>query len=290
MVNNRYNELKKAEQGVILSIAAYVFVTALKLVVGSSLNSDALRADGLNNFTDILASIAVLIGLKISRKPADEEHRYGHWKAENVASLITSFIMLFVGAEVLYSSIKSMLDNKMEAPSISAAVVGILSAIIMYGVYFYNKRLAEKVNSSGLLAAAKDNLSDAWSSIGTAVAVFAASFNLPWLDSLTAVIIGGMILKTGIDIFRESAFTLSDGFDQNQLTKYRDAVEKIAGVRTVRSIRGRSYGSNIYIDITVTVDPHLTVAQSHQIADEVEEKLIQDFQIFDVDVHIEPFE
>lgn len=255
MNNERYKQLKQAELGALISIIAYIVVSILKLVVGNIANSEALRADGLNNFTDILASIAVLIGLRISRKPADNEHRYGHWKAENIASLVPSFIMLLVGLEVLYSSIVSIADEKMETPDLTAAIVGVISAIIMFGVYTYNKNLAAKVKSPGLLAAAKDNLSDAWTSIGTAVAVFAASFNLGWLDSLAAIIVGLLILKTALDIFRESSFSLSDGFDQKELERYKDAVEKIPAVQSVTSIKGRMYGSNTYVNITVTWIP-----------------------------------
>ena len=290
MVNNRYEQLKKAELGAVIGIAAYILVSAMKLVVGNLANSEALRADGLNNFTDILASIAVLIGLRISQKPADAEHRYGHWKAENVASLVTSFIMLLVGMQVLYSSILSVVNKKTEAPDMIAAIVGIVSAVIMYGVYFFNKRLSEEVKSPGLLAAAKDNRSDAWTSIGTAIAVFAASFNLGWLDSTAAIVVALLILKTAVDIFKDSVFSLSDGFDQKQLDQYNEAINHIQQVQSVKSIKGRSYGANIYLDVTVTMKPDLTVKESHDIADQIEQLLQEKFQIFETDVHIEPSE
>lgn len=288
MVNNRYEQLKKAELGALISIVAYILVSAMKLIVGNLANSEALRADGLNNFTDILASIAVLIGLRIAQKPADEEHRYGHWKAENVASLVTSFIMLLVGLQVLYSSILSVVHKHTEAPDMTAAIIGILSAIIMYGVYFFNKRLSEEVKSPGLLAAAKDNRSDAWTSIGTAIAVFAASFNLGWLDSTAAIVVALLILKTAIDIFKESVFLLSDGFDQTQLDQYNEAISQIKQVQAVKSIKGRSYGANIYLDITVTMKPELTVKESHDVADQIEELLQKEFHVFETDVHVEP--
>lgn len=290
MVNNRYEQLKKAELGAIISIVAYILISILKLTVADLAHSEALRADGLNNFTDILASIAVLIGLRISRKPADAEHRYGHWKAENVASLVTSFIMLLVGLEVLYSSVQSVIQHKTESPDMTAAIVGIFSAIVMYAVYFFNKRLSEEVQSSGLLAAAKDNRSDAWTSIGTAVAVFGASFNLGWLDSAAAIVVALLILKTAINIFRDSVFSLSDGFDQTQLTRYTRAIEQLPEIRAVKSIKGRSYGANIYLDVTVTMNPKLTVKESHDIADQIEDLLQEEFQIFETDVHIEPSE
>ncbi|GMS56494.1 cation diffusion facilitator family transporter [Enterococcus raffinosus] len=290
MVNNRYEQLKKAELGAIISIAAYILVSAMKLIVGNMANSEALRADGLNNFTDILASVAVLIGLRISQKPADAEHRYGHWKAENVASLVTSFIMLLVGLQVLYSSILSVINKKMESPDITAAIVGLVSAVIMYGVYFFNKRLSEEVKSPGLLAAAKDNRSDTWTSIGTAIAVFAASFNLGWLDSVAAIVVALLILKTAIDIFKESVFTLSDGFDQEELDQFNEAIRHIQQVQSVKNIKGRSYGSNIYLDVTVTMRPELTVKESHDVADQIENLLRDKFQVFETDVHVEPSE
>jgi len=134
MHKDRQQDLKKAETGAILSIIAYIFVTVLKLVVGNLANSNALIADGLNNSTDIIASLVVFIGLRIARKPADRDHTYGHWKAENVASLITSFIMLLIGFEVLYSSIQAMLNHNIQRPDSSAAIVGVISAVIMYGV------------------------------------------------------------------------------------------------------------------------------------------------------------
>ena len=287
---DRYGNLKRAERGAIISICAYIVLSVAKLVTGYLADSDALRADGLNNFTDVLSSIAVLIGLRFSRIPADDNHRYGHWKAEGIASLVTSLIMFAVGAQVLFTSISSVARGEMETPDITAAIVGIVSAAVMYCVYFYNKTLAAKVSSSGLLAAAKDNRSDAWTSIGTAVAVFAASFNLAWLDAAAAIVIGLLILKTAYDIFRDSAFSLSDGFDEDLIQEYRSAVLHIPGVLGVRIIRARTYGSNVDVDVVITVPADMSVRDSHAIADNIEKTLSDNFDVYETTVHIEPDE
>ena len=100
------------ERGAIISIIAYICLTALKLVIGSIAGSEALKADGLNNATDIVASIAVLIGLRLAQRPADKDHTYGHWKAETVASLVASFIMMAVGLQVLFEAIGSVFQGK----------------------------------------------------------------------------------------------------------------------------------------------------------------------------------
>ncbi len=284
----RYQELKLAEKGAIVSIVAYIIVSALKLLIGNVAHSEALQADGLNNATDIIASISVLIGLRLSRKPADDDHRYGHWKAENVASLVTSLIMIAVSLQVLYNSLETMITGREETPDMIAAIVGIFSAIFMYGVYRYNKKLAQGVRSSGLMAAAKDNLSDAWTSIGTAVAVFAASFHLGWIDSLTAVIVGLLILKTGIDIFRESVFSLSDGFDTELLVEYKKEIMQIDGITKVKSLKGRNYGANIYVDVVVLMPAKMNVEESHALADLIEERLYERHGVAEIDVHVEP--
>lgn len=101
---------KEADKGAIVSIIAYIFLSSLKIIISYIALSSALRADGLNNLTDIGASLAVLIGLKISRKPRDPDHPYGHSRAEQIASLVASFIMATVGLEVIVSAIQSFFN------------------------------------------------------------------------------------------------------------------------------------------------------------------------------------
>ena len=113
----QYTNLRAGEKGAYLSILAYIFLSVLKLIVGYMGNSEALKADGLNNTTDIIASIAVLIGLRISQRPPDDNHRYGHFRAETISSLIASFIMIYVGIEVFYPFAENICQN------ISAVVV-----------------------------------------------------------------------------------------------------------------------------------------------------------------------
>lgn len=290
MMEERYQELKAAERGAIVSIISYIFLAIVKLAIGMWARSDALTADGWNNFTDILASVAILIGLRIARRPPDDNHRYGHWKVETVSSMITSFIMLVIGLQVLYNSVMSIVHGKIEEPEPIAAYVGIFSAIVMYAVYFYNKNLAKKMRSGALLAAAKDNRSDAWTSTGTGIAIFASRFHMYWIDNVAAVVIALLILKTAIEIFQESAFSLSDGFSEDQLALYTTELLKIDGVEEVRAIRGRTYGSNIFLDVVILMDPEMTVRKSHEITEKVEQMLKDQFHVFDTDVHVEPYE
>lgn len=287
-MEEKYNDLKLAEKGARVSIIAYISLSLIKLAIGYISGSKALTADGLNNTTDIIASVAVLIGLKISRKPADDDHPYGHFRAETVSSLIASLIMIGVGLDVLYNAAHSIIFFKAQAPDLIAAGVAVFCAAVIYFVYRYNKKIAIRINSSGLMAAAKDNLSDAWVSIGTAVGVTASQFGLPWIDPLAAVIVGVLIVKTGWEIFREAAHNLTDGFDKGELDNMTKSIKKVSGVRNVKDIRARIHGNNILLDVIVGVSADLTVLEGHIITEEIENNLRSEFNITEAIVHVEP--
>ncbi|NQJ22074.1 cation transporter [Streptococcus suis] len=289
-MKQQFQNLKLAERGAIVSITAYIALSGIKLAAGSMFHSDALTADAFNNISDIIGNIAVLVGLRMAQKPADTDHKFGHWKMEDLASLITSFIMFVVGFQVLYSTLIKIMSKQTVEIDMTGAIVGIFSAFVMIGVYLYNKSLAKKVHSKALEATAKDNLSDAVTSIGTSVAIIAAAFNFPIVDKIAAVIITFFILKTAYDIFMESFFTLSDGFDEELLHKYEEDILKLPKVVAVKSQRGRTYGPNIYLDIVLEMNPDLSVYESHEITEQVEQLLTLKHGVFDVDIHVEPSE
>lgn len=289
-MNQQIKNLKLAERGAIVSITAYIILSGIKLAAGHIFHSDALTADAFNNISDIIGNIAVLVGLRMAQKPADTDHKFGHWKMEDLASLITSFIMFVVGFQVLYSTFIKIMNNQPVEIDMTGAVVGVFSALVMIAVYLYNKSLAKKVHSKALEATAKDNLSDAVTSIGTSVAIIAAAFNFPIVDKIAAVVITFFILKTAYEIFMESFFTLSDGFDEELLHKYEEDILKLPKVVAVKSQRGRTYGANIYLDIVLEMNPDLSVYESHEITEQVEQLLTLKHGVFDVDIHVEPSE
>lgn len=288
MDEQKYTDLKKGEFGAKLSIVAYLVLSCLKFIVGFTSQSQALRADALNNTTDIIASIAVLIGLKISQRPPDQDHAYGHWKSEGIASLVASFIMFTAGIQVLLEAGTSILREEKATPDMMAAYVGIISGLVMYLVYRYNARLAKKINSQSLTAAAKDNLSDSWVSIGTAIGIIGSQFKMPWLDTITAAIVGLLICKTAWEIFKNATLQLTDGFDEKKIVLYKETIEKIPDIEGIKEVKGRNYGNNTVLDIVITVQPSLNINQAHDISTLVEKTLIKEHDIYDVHVHVEP--
>ncbi|MFB4389566.1 cation diffusion facilitator family transporter [Bacillus sp. BR_10] len=284
----RYNELRQGETGAWVSIIAYVILSAVKLIIGYVFHSEALSADGLNNTTDIIASLAVLIGLRISQKPPDEDHPYGHFRAENIASLVASFIMMLVGLQVLLSAGQSFFSSEHQTPDMIAAWTAAGSAVVMYGVYMYNRNLSKRINSQALYAAAADNKSDAYVSIGTFVGIIASQFQLAWVDTLAAFVIGLIICKTAWEIFRDASHSLTDGFHIKDMSKYKETIEATPGVGDLKDIKARYLGSTVHVDVVVEVEPHLNIAESHDIADEIERRMKQEHDILHSHVHMEP--
>ena len=286
---NATQRLKQAERGAILSIITYILLSTSKLVFGKLFFSQALFADGLNNLTDVLSSVLVFVGLKISQKPADKNHPYGHWKFETLASLITSFMMCIIGIEVIRDAWSNFREPIQEQPSLLTAIIGGISALLMFGVYRYNDSLAIKIHSLGLKAAAKDNLSDALTSLSTSIAILAAKWSFSWLDGVMAMIVGIIILKTAFDIFKESTFQLTDGFEPEEMKAYKPIILAHPEIKSVGEIKARRYGSNIYMDLTVCMDPNLTVWKSHEVTEQIETELEELFGIHFVDIHVEPY-
>lgn len=281
------SNLKVAQRGAYLSIGVYIILALVKFYFGTVYDSAAVRADGLNNLTDILASIAVLIGLKVSIKPPDDNHPYGHLKSENIAALVVSFIIMFVGLQVLIENVPAIFQPASVAPHPIVIVVSIVSGLIMMVVFFINSRLAKKTRSVSLRSAAMDNLSDGMISIGTAIGLILTQVGLPIADVIIASILGLMILYTGYSIFRDSIFALSDGYKETDLMEHKEDILEVSGVREVKSIKGRYHGSSIFLDVTIIVDPDITVTEAHHICDQVEHHM-HDKGIMSLYVHPEP--
>ncbi|HHC9533695.1 TPA: cation diffusion facilitator family transporter [Staphylococcus aureus] len=283
-----HNEnLKLAQRGAYLSLIVYIILSIVKYVTGFVFNSAAVRADALNNMTDIIVSLAVIIGLKISIKPADRNHPYGHLKSENISSLLVSFVIMFVGIQIVIQNAPRLFKEDDVVPNAITIIVSLISGLIMLIVFAVNQSLAKRTKSSSLNSAAKDNLSDSLVSIGTAIGLIFTQIGFPIVDIILATLLGLLIVYTGFGIFKEAIFMLSDGFNETELEAYRNDILEVDEVQKVKSIKGRYHGSSVFIDVTIVVDANLSLVEAHQICDNVEHHLHKK-GISSVYVHPEP--
>lgn len=278
----------EAQKGAWLSIVTYLILSLIKLWTGSVSHSQAVFADGLNNVSDIMLSIAILIGLKVSSQPADHNHPYGHRKAETIAMLVAATLMILVAIEVWIQGVQSLVLPKSIEISPIALFVSLGSAVVMFIVSGMNMRLSKKTNSLALQAAAYDNRSDAFVSIGAAIGIVGSYGGMDWLDAVAALVVGILIAKTGWEVGAPAVHILMDGYEQEKIEGIENKVLQIQGITQVKEIRARNHGGFVYVDITVTMDPHLSVTESHLITEEIE-SCLQGYQnIESVHVHVEP--
>ena len=280
--------IKKARLGAVLSIVTYIFLTLVKITFGFLDQSDALIADGLNNFTDVIGSTALFIGLTIALIPRDDNHTYGHYRAELIAALIASFIMFAVGIQVIIQTIIKFINNDYAEPSTTSLYISIFSMIIMLIVAFINFRLANKVNSVALKAASFDNLQDGLVSLGAAIGIIGVLIGFETLDTIASFLIGILIIYTAVIIFKETATTLTDGFNSKILKEMEEIIQNVSGVIDVVDIKGRSHGFIYFVDVTVTVNPKLNVVEGHMVTERIERAMSDAFGDTETIVHIEP--
>lgn len=277
-----------ARKGIWISIISYMVLAGSKITIGLWSHSLAVMADGFNNVSDVVMSIALFVGFIIANRPADQDHPFGHHRAESVAVLIAASSMVLVSLDIFMDVIQTFFSPQNHPIHPLAFYISILSAGIMFCVYLFNRHLSKKTQSDALKTAALDNRSDAFVSLGTAVGILGSWSGISWLDPFAAMLVGFIILKTAIELGRPAVHILMDRSDDKKLSRIQQIVHQIEGIQEVKSIRTRNDGKNIFVEMTVGVSPDLSVLKSHAITEEIETQLMEREKIQHVHIHVEP--
>ncbi len=274
----------------IVTLIINVILSILKILSGLIGNSSAMISDGVHSFSDVVSTIIVIIGLKISNKDSDKKHQYGHERFENVASIILSFLLFVTGVFIGLKGIENLYNNNYVVPTLLALIAAITSIITKEWMYWYTIKTAKKYNSDALKADAWHHRSDAISSVGSLIGIFLTIKGLKFMDLLTSILIAIIIIKTAIDIFIESINKMTDtSCNDKTIEEIETIVLKIKGVTGIDLLKTRVFGNKIYVDLEITADKNMTFEESHNIAhlvhDELENKIID---IKHCMVHINP--
>lgn len=282
-----------------VGIIVNTILAIIKAIGGFFSGSKALIADALHSASDIVGSIVVLFAVRIANKPPDEEHPYGHGKAENIASIIIAILLIIVGIEISISSIKVFFAPQPEAPTSLALYILIASIIIKEGLFYYKWYLGKKYQSSVLISEAWHHRSDSLSSlaalIGVGLAVVGKTFNIPnlvYADPIAGIIVSVIVMKVGYDLIKSSAtIILEKVLSKDEIQHYKQTVLSVDGVLRIDQLFARTHGRYIIVDIKVSVDPTITVKEGHDIAAATKQALMKKHpEIEDVLVHINPYE
>lgn len=286
---NRYDESNKVT---IISILVNIGLTILKILSGILGNSAAIIADGVHSASDIITSVGVLIGNKVSRKPRDDEHQYGHEKAEGLISFTLATVLIGISFKIGYDGFKELINVKnILVPNALPLIVALISIAVKEYQYQITIRVAKRINSSSLKADAWHHRSDALSSIAAFIGIGGAMLGLKILDPIASIIVAIIVVKVGIDILKSACNELMDSSiskqDISTIKSLVDSDEKIYGIKDFKS---RKYGSVAYIDMSIFIDKSKTLEEAHEIADNLEHTIISGLSyIKEINIHTEPY-
>ena len=284
-MNERTREKEIYRVTVIGGFANAVLVV-FKFVAGILANSAAMFADAVHSLSDFITDVIVLVFVKISNRPKDKSHDYGHGKFETLATLIIGIALLSVGVMIFYNGAVEIYGNvwlgeRLESPGMLAFWAAVVSILIKEIVYQYTVRKGKKLNSQVVVANAWHHRSDALSSVGTALGIGGAIFlGEKWriLDPIAAVVVSVFILSMATKLFIRSLNELLEKSLPDEVENEIVAItESFAMVKNVHDIRTRGIGNNIAIEMHVLMDGSLTLKETHDTTEAIEEKLREKF-------------
>ena len=264
----------------------------MKLLAGHFGRSEAVFADGMESAADFIAILSSMIALRIGRQPYDEQHPYGHGRAENISAIIVAIVIFGTGGWILYRSVHTIVAGTYGVPQGIAVAAAFITIIAKEALYRFSVRVGKHLGSPAILAAAKDHRKDAITSIGTLVGVTGAFFGFSILDPLAAGITSFFIFHIGYETFTGAAHDIMDGKPEDGCI---DGIAQLAagveGVEHVHEIRCRRSGQYLIVDLKLDMDADMTVKRSHEIATEVKRLIFERFpNVGDVMIHINPHE
>ena len=277
----------------IFGIASNIIVSILKIVVGIIFNLMSFVADGLNNFTDASASIISFIGFKLSSKPADKEHPFGHARIEYIAGFIVSLLVAIVGIELIISSIEKMLRFE-EAINdqnsfILSCIVLLFSIFIKVYQYFFNISIAKKINSTSLKATASDSRNDVIATSVILIGLIITYFTNLNLDAYLSLAVGIFILVSGFKLIIETANPLlGEKPDKKLIKNINDFILTHKEILGTHDFQMHSYGpSYTFASLHVEVDSKQDILEIHDIIDNIEKECFEKFNVHTV-IHMDP--
>ncbi|MBZ4646050.1 MAG: hypothetical protein PWR27_2447 [Petroclostridium sp.] len=283
---DRYQLTKKIA---ILGIAANILLLILKLIVGFISRSQAMIADGFNSAGDVFASAMTYAGNKIASQPEDDNHPYGHGKAEYIFSMIISFSLLLVAYKIFRSSLDAILHRETFIFSWWLTGVALLTIILKSGLFIYTRNAGRREDNLLILANSEDHRNDVFVTSSTLLGIIFGSQGIYWIDGVVGIGISLWIAFIGIRIFSSSYHVLMDTtIDEALKSDIIKAIESINGVDHVDDVTAKPIGLGFIIIVKVSVKGDMTVREGHSIAAQIKQKVKGFKHAKDVLVHVNP--
>ncbi|MCP4540530.1 MAG: cation transporter [Chloroflexi bacterium] len=278
-----------------LGLAANMLLAALKTSIGIIGHSPALLADGVNSTSDVAYGIVISVFMRLAGKPPDDEHPYGHTQMESIAAVVVGSFVMTTAIAIFWDAVNNIYDlqagqGDFGGASIGALWVGLFTVLLKLALTVFTQRVGQQTQNVAVLALAYDHRNDVFSALAATIGIFFGRMGHPWVDPMAGALVALIILRTGIEILRESTEDLMDTLPGRALgQQIVQLLTPIPGVWQVEEIHAHRFGPYLVVNVTIGVDGSLRVAEGDRIATQVEHTLIEHVEFMRrVHVHYHP--
>ena len=280
------NEKKRAA---FLSVLAAMLLTGFKFVVGIATGSLGILSEALHSALDLVAAAVTFFAVRISDKPADKEHNYGHGKIENLSALIETVLLVITCIWIIYEATHRLVSGNFYIEvTVWSYVVVILSIVIDINRSRMLNKVAKKYNSQALEADALHFSSDIWSSSVVLLGLICAQFGVMWADSVAALGVAAIILVVSYRLAKRAVDVLLDKAPANVLEIVKEIISRYPEIITVHDLKARTAGADTFIKFNIHLDSELTIYQAHELCDKLENEIMSLIPRSEIYIHLEP--
>ncbi len=285
-MEKKFKDIKKAG---LAGIFGNIFLLLIKGTIGFLSKSQSMIADSVNSASDIIASLMTFIGNKISSEPKDNDHNFGHGKAEYIFSLFISITMILVSLKLFIDSILSLVYKSHFEFSWFLVVVCIITIITKFCLYLYTKKMFKKYNSILLKSNYQDHRNDCVVTTFTLISIIGGLYGIFWIDGIVGIGISLWILVTGIKIFIESYNVLMDvSLDEQTKETIMNLVKEHEDIKNCYNLYSTPIGYKYFVIFTIAVDGNMSTYESHKLANHLEKDVEALEKIDKAVVHVHP--
>jgi cation diffusion facilitator family transporter len=269
---------------------ANLSVAVIKIILGTMIKSTSMTADGYHSLTDGSSNIVGLIGIRLSSKPTDADHPYGHRKFETLAGLFISGMLFLLGGKIIAESVSKFIHPVTPDITPESLVALIITLIINILVSSLEYRKGKALNSQILISDSMHTRSDIYVSLGVLITLGGIKLGLPpVIDPLASLVVSGFILHAAYEIFRSNRDILVDKAVVDT-ERIRSIAAEFQQVKDIHDIRSRGDKNTLFIDMHIMTDPELSIEQSHELIHSIEDKIRLDInENAQVTAHLEPY-
>ena len=282
-------KFKLTKKAGIFGIIGNIFLLIIKAIVGFVFKSQSMIADSFNSAGDIFASLMTFIGNKIASVPSDDDHNFGHGKAEYIFSMFIGISMIFVAAKLFFDSISTLILGSELRFSWFLVIVCFITIFVKLFLFLYTKNASKKYNNILLESNMKDHRNDCIVTSFTLISILLTLLGVYWFDGVVGIGISIWVGYTGISIFLESYNVLMDvSVDEKTKDLILDIIHGHKEIKKIDNISSSPVGSQYIIFITVCLDGNLSTFESHYLANSIEESVTKLSNVSKTIVHVEP--